>query len=60
MCALPEKVFCSTHILAYEGDSEVRWFEGSYSEYEADWKQRTGKKDPSRVKFRKLASATMS
>lgn len=49
----------STHILAYEGDSEVRWHTGGYSEYEADWRQRTGKKDPSRVKFRKLDLATM-
>lgn len=49
---------CSSHILAYEGDSNVVWHEGSYSEYEADWRQRNGNKDPTRVKFRKLAAAT--
>ena len=38
------------------GDSKVHWFDGSYSEYEADWRQRSGNKDPSRIKFRKLAT----
>ena len=56
---MPDVLVDSTHILAYEGDSDIRWFEGSYSDYDADWKQRTGKKDPSRVKFRKLDAATM-
>ena len=46
----------ATHILAFEGDSKVHWFNGSYSEYEADWRQRSGNKDPSRIKFRKLAT----
>ena len=32
----------TTHMLAFEGDSEVRWFEGSYSDYEADRKKRLG------------------
>ncbi len=32
----------TTHMLAFEGDSEVRWFEGSYSDYEADRKRRLG------------------
>lgn len=49
---------CSSHILAYEGDSQVLWFEGSYSEYEADWRRRNGNKDPTRVKYRKLDAAT--
>ena len=49
---------CRSHILAFEGDSTVRWYEGSYSEYEADLRSRNGNKDPTRVKFRKLAAAT--
>lgn len=32
----------ATHILAFEGDSQVVWFEGNYSEYEQDYKRRTG------------------
>ena len=51
---------CRSHILAFEGDSTVRWYEGSYSEYEADLRSRNGNKDPTRVKFRKLATATMA
>ena len=50
---------CRSHIMAFEGDSNVLWVrEGSYSEYEADWRRRNGNKDPTRVKFRKLATAT--
>jgi len=45
----------ATHILAYEGDSATVWYEGGYSEYEADRQARTGVADPTRVKFRKLA-----
>lgn len=45
----------ATHILAYEGDSSLVWYEGGYSEYEEDRRQRTGVADPTRVKFRKLA-----
>lgn len=45
----------ATHILAYEGDSSTVWYEGGYSEYEADRQARTGVADPTRVKFRKLA-----
>jgi energy-dependent translational throttle protein EttA len=47
----------ATHILAYEGDSEVVWFEGNYSEYEEDFKQRKGElaKTPTRVNYKKLA-----
>ena len=43
-----------THILAFEGDSNVRFFEGSYSEYEADKIKRLGKTQPTRVHYRKL------
>lgn len=45
----------ATHILAFEGDSEVVWHEGNYSEYEADRKKRQGDSEPSRVKYKKLA-----
>ena len=46
----------ATHILAFEGDSRVRWFEGNYSEYEADRKKRLGKEadQPHRIRYRKL------
>lgn len=46
----------ATHILAFEGDSEVRWFEGNYSDYEADKKRRLGKAadEPHRIKYRHL------
>ncbi|HPF70273.1 MAG TPA: energy-dependent translational throttle protein EttA, partial [Candidatus Krumholzibacteria bacterium] len=45
-----------THTLAFEGDSEVRWYEGSFSEYEADRKERLGMDadQPHRIKYRKL------
>ena len=43
-----------THILAFEGDSKVYWFEGSYSEYEENRKKRLGDEGPKRVKFRNL------
>jgi ATP-binding cassette ChvD family protein len=43
-----------THILAFEGNSEVFFFEGSYSEYEENKKQRLGNIEPKRVKYRKL------
>ncbi len=47
----------ATHILAYEGDSQVRFFEGSYTEYEADRKARLGEaaSSPHRIKYKKLA-----
>lgn len=47
----------ATHILAFEGDSEVIWHEGNYSEYEEDLKQRKGEQAsaPTRVKYKKLA-----
>ena len=46
----------ATHILAFEGDSKVVWFEGNYSEYEADRKKRLGTADdqPHRIKYRHL------
>ena len=43
-----------THILAFEGDSQVYWFEGTYSEYEENRKKRLGNVGPQRVKYRKL------
>ena len=45
-----------THILAFEGDSKVFWFEGSYSEYEANKKMRLGDdaSEPKRVRYRSL------
>ena len=43
-----------THILAFEGDSQVYWFEGSYSEYEENRKKRMGDAGPKRIKYRKL------
>ena len=46
----------ATHILAFEGDSKVVWYEGNYSEYEADRKKRLGKEadQPHRIRYRKL------
>ncbi|GFM33920.1 energy-dependent translational throttle protein EttA [Desulfovibrio subterraneus] len=46
----------ATHILAFEGDSSVVFFDGNYSEYEADRKKRLGKDadQPTRIKYRKL------
>ncbi len=46
----------ATHILAFEGDSQVRWFEGNYSDYEADRRRRLGAdaETPHRIKYRKL------
>jgi len=43
-----------THILAFEGDSQVYWFEGTYSEYEENRKKRLGDEGPKRIKYRKL------
>jgi ATP-binding cassette ChvD family protein len=46
----------ATHILAFEGDSAVRWFEGNYSDYEADRRRRLGEAadKPHRIKYRRL------
>ncbi len=43
-----------THILAFEGDSNVVYFEGSYSDYEENRKKRLGDVSPTRIKYRKL------
>ena len=46
-----------THILAFEGDSEVIWHEGNYTDYEVERKKRTGESnEPTRVKYKKLNS----
>jgi sulfate-transporting ATPase len=46
----------ATHILAFEGDSQVYWFEGNFSEYEENRKKRLGADaTPKRIKYRKLA-----
>lgn len=47
----------ATHILAYEGDSEVVWFEGNFTEYDADYKARVGESAavPQRMKYKRLA-----
>ncbi len=46
----------ATHMLAFEGDSAVTWFEGNYADYEADRRHRLGNDadQPSRIKYRKL------
>lgn len=43
-----------THILAFENDSSVYWFEGTYSEYEENRRKRLGDVEPKRVRYRKL------
>jgi len=49
----------ATHILAFEGDSQVVWFEGNYQDYEADRHRRLGTEadQPHRIKYRKLAKS---
>ncbi len=45
----------ATHILAFEGDSQVTWFEGNYSDYEEDYKRRHGNDlNPHRIKYKRL------
>lgn len=44
----------ATHILAYEGDSQVYWFEGNFSDYEENRKKRLGDSGPKRIKYKKL------
>jgi sulfate-transporting ATPase len=48
----------ATHMLAFEGESRVVWFEGNYQEYEADRRQRLGAaaEQPHRIKYRKLTA----
>ena len=48
----------ATHILAFEGDSKVTWFEGNFTEYEADRVKRLGEEaviNPHRIKFKKIS-----
>ena len=49
----------ATHILAFEGDSHVEWFEGNFEDYEADKKRRLGDDAvvPKRIKYKKFARA---
>jgi len=44
----------ATHILAFEGNSQVYWFEGSYSEYEINRRKRLGDEGPKRIRYKKL------
>ncbi|MCE3008890.1 MAG: energy-dependent translational throttle protein EttA [Bacteroidetes bacterium] len=44
-----------THILAFEGDSRVRFFDGNYSEYEAWYHENVGNGEPTRIKYRSMA-----
>jgi ATP-binding cassette ChvD family protein len=44
----------TTHILAFEGDSKVVWFEGNYSDYEENYKKRVTDTTPVRIKYKKL------
>lgn len=50
----------ATHILAFEGDSQVVWFEGNYQDYEADYRKRMGHDadTPHRIKYRPLRQAS--
>jgi ATPase subunit of ABC transporter with duplicated ATPase domains len=43
-----------THILAFEGESNVYWFEGNFSDYEDNKKKRLGDLTPKRIKYKKL------
>lgn len=45
----------ATHILAFEGDSKVVWFEGSFSEYDENYRKRTGNAGPVRFRYKKLS-----
>ncbi|HRE33324.1 MAG TPA: energy-dependent translational throttle protein EttA, partial [Candidatus Berkiella sp.] len=46
----------ATHIIAFEGDSQIKWFEGGYSEYEKDHLSRLGTDaiNPHRIRYKKL------
>ncbi|HEY8400430.1 MAG TPA: energy-dependent translational throttle protein EttA [Cytophagaceae bacterium] len=44
----------ATHILAFEGDSQVYWFEGNFSDYEENRKKRMGDVEPKRIRYKKL------
>lgn len=45
----------ATHILAFEGNSKVTWFEGTYSDYEENYRKRVSDATPVRIKYRKLS-----
>lgn len=45
----------ATHILAFEGDSHVEWFEGNFSDYDADRKKRLGDEGPRRIKYKPVS-----
>jgi sulfate-transporting ATPase len=45
----------ATHILAFEGDSQVTWFEGNFSEYEENRRERLGDEEPKRIKYKSIA-----
>ena len=45
----------TTHMLAFEGNSKVVWFEGNYSDYEENYKKRVSDTTPARIKYKKLA-----
>jgi ATPase subunit of ABC transporter with duplicated ATPase domains len=48
----------ATHMLAFEGDSHVEWFEGNYEDYEKDYKRRYGENaSPHRIKYKPLRAA---
>ncbi len=44
----------ATHVLAFEGDSHVEFFEGNFSDYEADLKRRIGDAEPKRIRYKPL------
>ena len=44
----------ATHMLAFEGDSHLEWFEGNFSDYEADHKKRCGDEAPTRIKYKPI------
>jgi ATPase subunit of ABC transporter with duplicated ATPase domains len=44
----------TTHMLAFEGNSKVVWFEGTYSEYEENFKKRVADTTPARIKYKRL------
>lgn len=44
----------ATHILAFEGDSKAVFFEGNFTEYDADYRKRTGNEGPKRIKYKRI------
>jgi len=44
----------ATHILAFEGNSHVEFFDGNYSEYEEDYKRRHGDEGPKRIRYKRI------